>query len=93
MLYSSRPQLDSLAINIEKRVNSLIKELGLINYRYDFKNYNYGSKGPVMDSIESACEEKFRRQVRELLIDCDWSEKSKENYFYFLKKCKKVPTD
>lgn len=86
MLYSSRPQLDSLAINIGKRVNSLIKELGLINYRYDFKNYNYGSKGPVMDSIESACEEKFRRQVRELLIDCDWSEKSKENYFYFLEK-------
>lgn len=37
-----------------------------------------------LNSIRDSLEKKYN----EILIDCDWSQKSKENYFYFLNKLK-----
>ncbi len=42
--------------------------------------------------IDKYCKEKFQRQqsVKEFQMDCDWTQKSKDNYFYFLKKLKNI---
>ena len=83
MLYSSKKQLDSLAVNIKNRVDTLIKEFGINNY-INSLNYNYNGTAEYLDSIDLVCELKFRQQIKEIMIDCDWTEKSRDNYFYFL---------
>jgi hypothetical protein len=42
--------------------------------------------------INKYCNEKFREglMMNELQIDCDWTLKTKDNYFYFLKKLKAI---
>jgi hypothetical protein len=42
--------------------------------------------------IDKYCKEKYERQlpVKEFQMDCDWTLKSKDNYFYFLKKLKAI---
>lgn len=42
--------------------------------------------------IDKYCSDKFERQlpVKEFQMDCDWTQKSKENYFYFLQKLKSI---
>ncbi|GAA4766793.1 hypothetical protein GCM10023230_15640 [Flavobacterium hankyongi] len=42
--------------------------------------------------IDKYCKEKFQRQqsVKEFQMDCDWTQKSRDNYFYFLKKLKNI---
>ena len=47
----------------------------------NFKRLNYDS----VKSIEAA---KLKVDFKEILIDCDWTEKSQKNYFYLLKQIK-----
>ncbi|MEO8236586.1 MAG: hypothetical protein ABI576_00660 [Flavobacterium sp.] len=97
VLKSNRKQLDSLAIQITKRIEQIGNKMNEIkaesitykivypeNYynKKDFKKLNYDS----VKSVESA---KLKVDFKEILLDCDWSEKSKENYFYLLQKIKK----
>lgn len=61
-----------------------------------FMKASKGSLDTLADNvnflINKYCEEKFQRQqpVKEFQMDCDWTQKSKENYFYFLKKLKNI---
>ncbi|MEP6928534.1 MAG: hypothetical protein ABI850_00930 [Flavobacterium sp.] len=97
VLKSNKKQLDSLASRIAKR----IQEIGVTineskantrankivypeNYykKTDYKRLNY-------DSVKSLELAKLKVDFKEILIDCDWTEKSKDNYFYLLKEIKK----
>jgi len=83
MLYSSKQQLDTLAINVADRVTYYIEDYksGLNRYKaYRIRN------NTKKESAPESGEKKFDEHFKELLIDCDWSEKSKGNYFYFLEK-------
>ncbi|MDN3673654.1 hypothetical protein QWY99_11365 [Flavobacterium branchiarum] len=94
ILKASKQQLDSLAKRIQKR----IYEIGL---RYnDDKAYKRASnivyspkrdskKSLNFDSIKAIELAKLKPDFSEILIDCDWTEKSKENYFYLLEQLKK----
>jgi len=97
VLQSSKKQLDSLAVRIAKRVNQIGIKMNetkadvianAIVYpkdyykQKDYKQLNY-------DSIKAVELAKLKVDFKEILIDCDWSEKSKDNYFYLLKQIKK----
>lgn len=93
---SSTEQLDSLAVRIKTRINTILNK-----YASDFayqKASDYVQKyqsdyyfyGHIRDSITPiARKDFFKRAGSEILIDCDWSEKSRNNYFYFLDQMKK----
>ena len=101
VLKSDKKQLDSLAIQITKRIQQIGNKMNEIkaesiaykivypqnyNNKKDFKQLNY-------DSVKSVELAKLKVDFKEILLDCDWSEKSKENYFYLLQKIKKeIPT-
>jgi hypothetical protein len=97
VLKSDKKQLDSLAIQITKRIQQIGNKMNEIkaesiaykivypqnyNNKKDFKQLNY-------DSVKSVELAKLKVDFKEILLDCDWSEKSKENYFYLLQKIKK----
>ncbi|KRD10122.1 hypothetical protein ASE21_10395 [Flavobacterium sp. Root901] len=97
VLKANKKQLDSLGIRIGKRVQEIGQKMNEYiaqkkaykiaypdNYykQKDYKQINYDS----VKSIELA---KLKVDFKEILIDCDWTEKSKENYFYLLKQIKK----
>ncbi|MCC9074231.1 hypothetical protein LNQ49_21810 [Flavobacterium sp. F-65] len=98
VLESSREQLDTLAKRIQKR----IKEIGLsyidrkagvnadriVYADYDKQKGDF-RKRLNSDSIKAIELGKLNPDFSEILIDCDWTEKSKENYFYLLEQVKK----
>ena len=84
---SSRQQLNELADNINTRLNTILKKTEDATVRYTVYTYN------IKTSAESdACEvlehKNFKARIKELMIDCDWTPKSKDNYFYFLNRLK-----
>ncbi|MCD0469254.1 hypothetical protein [Flavobacterium sp. JAS] len=97
VLQSNKKQLDSLAIRIAKRIEQIgvkINEAkadkianGIVYPRDYYKQENY--KRINYDSVKSIELVKLKVDFKEILIDCDWSEKSKGNYFYLLKQIKK----
>ncbi|MCD0473916.1 hypothetical protein LPB87_05855 [Flavobacterium sp. EDS] len=98
VLESSKGQLDTLAKQIQKR----IKEIGqrYVNHKAEtnaskilYAGY-YTQKGDFrkrlnFDSIKAVELAKLEPNFNEVLIDCDWTEQSKENYFYLLEQIKK----
>ncbi|MEO7978694.1 hypothetical protein [Flavobacterium sp.] len=96
VLQSDRKQLDSLAIQISRRVQQIgdkMKQTKAESIAYEILYpQKYSEKETKLlsyDSVKSAELAKLKTDFKEILIDCDWSEKSKENYFYLLKKIKK----
>ena len=97
VLQSNKKQLDSLAVRIAQRVNQIGIKMNetkadvianAIVYPKDYyKQKNY--KQLNYDSIKALELAKLKVDFKEILIDCDWSEKSKDNYFYLLKQIKK----
>ncbi|MEP6805453.1 MAG: hypothetical protein ABI892_13080 [Flavobacterium sp.] len=97
VLQSDKKQLDSLAIRIAKRVQIIGKKINetkadnvanAIVYPKDYyKQENY--KRINYDSVKAIELAKLKVDFKEILIDCDWTEKSKDNYFYLLKQIKK----
>ncbi|OMQ13311.1 hypothetical protein [[Flexibacter] sp. ATCC 35103] len=97
VLQSNKKQLDSLAARIGKRIQKIGVRLNEtkadkianeIVYPKDYyKQENY--KRINYDSVKSIELAKLKVDFKEILIDCDWSEKSKDNYFYLLKQIKK----
>ena len=97
VLQSNKKQLDSLAVRIAQRVNQIGIKMNetkadvianAIVYPKDYyKQKNY--KQLNYDSIKTLELAKLKVDFKEILIDCDWSEKSKDNYFYLLKQIKK----
>ncbi len=74
MLKSTKPQLKLLVDRINGKIEKIEKEFSSF-YSYSQTNEN--------DSISLP-------PVKEVQIDCDWTPKSKENYFYFLNELKTI---
>ncbi|OXG06642.1 hypothetical protein BC749_102567 [Flavobacterium araucananum] len=97
VLQANTKQLDSLAARIAQRVQQIgvkINETKADNsanaivYPKDYyKNKDY--KRLNYDSVKSLELAKLKVDFKEILIDCDWTEKSKKNYFYLLTQIKK----
>lgn len=97
VLQANKKQLDSLAVKIAKRVQQIGEQMNetkadkianAIVYPKDYyKNENY--KRINYDSVKSIELAKLKVDFKEILIDCDWTEKSKKNYFYLLEQVKK----
>ncbi|MFH7015257.1 hypothetical protein [Flavobacterium sp. FlaQc-47] len=97
VLQSDKKQLDSLAIRIARRVQIIGEKINetkadnvanAIVYPKDYyKQQNY--KRINYDSVKAIELAKLKVDFKEILIDCDWTEKSKDNYFYLLKQIKK----
>lgn len=96
VLKSDKKQLDSLAVRMAKRVQQIGEKMNnskaenlasSIVYPKDYykqenrKRLNY-------DSVKSIELSKLKVDFKEILIDCDWTEKSQKNYFYLLKQIK-----
>lgn len=92
--HTSKSDLDTLAQRISKRVDETI-EINL--KREDFGKYDYVPKEElpyekiekIRDSIRLMRFERFRATIKDILIDCDWTEKTRDNYFYLLSQLKK----
>jgi len=97
VLQANKKQLDSLAVRIAKRVQQIgvninetkaDKIANAIVYPKDYyKQENY--KRINYDSVKAIELAKLKVDFKEILIDCDWTEKSKSNYFYLLQQIKK----
>lgn len=95
-LKSDKKQLDSLAVRMAKRIEQIGKKMNdtkaeriasNIVYPKDYyKQENY--KRLNYDSVKSIEATKLKVDFKEILIDCDWTEKSQKNYFYLLKQIK-----
>lgn len=104
--HTTKGDLDTLAQRISKRVASTISnrlendDFGAYDYiDKHFKGMgNYGDeeykeKERLRDSIKKARYTLFCSTIKEILIDCDWTEKTKDNYFYLLSQLKKEMKD
>lgn len=97
VLQANTKQLDSLAARIAKRVELIgikINETKAENSAHNivypkdyYKQKNY--KSINYDSVKAIELTKLKVDFKEILIDCDWTEKSQKNYFYLLKQIKK----
>jgi hypothetical protein len=97
VLQSSKQQLDSLAVRIARRVHQIGVKMNEVTadnntnaivYPKDYyKNENY--KRLDYDSVKSIELAKLKVDFKEILIDCDWTQKSQKNYFYLLHQIKK----
>ena len=87
----SKTQLDSLAIRIYKRTSGIIdyyKESFISNYVDKITDHPH-TKKLNSDSITKIARNIIDRRINEVLIDCDWTLNTRDNYFYFLKQIKK----
>jgi hypothetical protein len=92
ILMSSQSQLDTLAKKITMRCADMVSNFELAKAQRksnEITNADY-AKTTIYnrlneDSILNIEIPKSKLIINELLIDCDWTEKSKDNYFYFLK--------
>jgi hypothetical protein len=80
MLKSSKAQLDTLASRIHRKVNELSESL------IEQQKWSADSSFVLKNG-------KLVENWTEIQIDCDWTEKSKNNYFYFLKSLKKLASN
>ncbi|TDW52046.1 hypothetical protein EV144_101726 [Flavobacterium sp. 270] len=96
VLQSNKKQLDSLAARIARRVqkigiamNENLAQTRTYEIMYPEVNTRKENAKPLnYDSVKAAELSKLKVDFKEILIDCDWTEKSKENYFYLLKRIK-----
>ncbi|GAB3725238.1 hypothetical protein [Flavobacterium koreense] len=98
LLNSSKPQLDILSERIAIRIKKIIdkyqtEKASALAYKiadadYERQKGNAFQSRLSTDSIIIAEKPKFEKDIQELLFDCDWTESSKDNYFYLLEKLK-----
>jgi hypothetical protein len=98
LLNSSKPQLDVLSERMAIRIKKIIdkyqtEKASALAYKiadadYERQKGNAFQSRLSTDSIIIAEKPKFEKDIQELLFDCDWTELSKENYFYLLEKLK-----
>ncbi|MGN7811533.1 hypothetical protein [Flavobacterium sp. 22076] len=96
VLKSDTKQLDSLAVRMAKRIEQIGKKMNdtkadiiASNIVYPKDYYKQKDYKPLnYDSVRSAESAKLKVAFKEILIDCDWTEKSQKNYFYLLKQIK-----
>jgi hypothetical protein len=98
----NKQQLDELAQRIKSRIDTIKVVLSqkYVNqsivkyekYYYDDK-HNKDSIQKIMDSVKLISAKIFDSKFKEILIDCDWTAETKENYFYFLNQFKNLYAD
>ena len=97
VLNANKTQLDSLSENISKHLNQILEnyfrtaaERFANKIAYNDYEKQTGETKKLMDIMPIAAKKQLDLQsnIKDLLIDCDWSEKSRDNYFYLLKKIK-----
>jgi hypothetical protein len=97
---STSGQLDELAARIRSRIEKIIENFSAqyaSRESWEYRNLSYDSRYNkdsilrIADSVEQSRKESFLNRFREVLIDCDWTEKTKKNYFYFLEQLKAQP--
>ena len=97
VLKSTKIQLDTLANRISIRINAIsniyftqVAE----NYANAIADADYGKQTSETktridtEPIILKKKQDLQKNIQDILIDCDWSEKSKDNYFYLLKQIK-----
>lgn len=85
---ASKQKLDSLSFRIIERIDQLTENFAYSAF-YRRKAYNYWDSKKNSDSAKAVINKEFQNKYTEILIDCDWTEKTKENFFYFLNRIKK----
>ncbi|WP_447636656.1 hypothetical protein [Flavobacterium microcysteis] len=92
LLNSNKGQLDTLAKNIQKRMHLILDKFHEVESQKYAIDYAAKVKRPyeskLIDSIMEVEKKKGHKMPKEVLIDCDWTVKSKDNYFYLLEKLK-----
>ncbi len=97
VLKSSKSQLDSLAKQIAIRINKISENYFIqtaTNYANKIADEDFQKQvGDVkirmdIEPIIAKRKLELQKNIQDILIDCDWSEKSKDNYFYLLKQIK-----
>jgi hypothetical protein len=89
---SSKVQVDSLAMRISRKslkvINEMIRKYAEIE-SWSIKYKPSGKTGDdswhFRDSIKQSLATGYRNRIKEIMIDCDWSVQTRENYFYLLK--------
>lgn len=95
ILNANKNQLHVLATNIDKRIDMILESYSETK-RMDLarsiahKTGRYSEIDAITDSIKKAGNDEHDIKVKEILIDCDWTVKSKDNYFYLLEKIKQL---
>ena len=90
---SSQTQLDSLVSRVNRRICSFIiafRVSFISQYSYSYEFYGNRQQNLNVDSLNKVAFEIFNKQVQEVLIDCDWTPKTRDHYFYFLKKLRQL---
>ena len=97
VLNANKQQLDGLSSQISKRINQISESyfsLSAERYASKIANDDYekqtSTDKKLIDVTPIVAQRKLllQKNITDLLIDCDWSEKSRDNYFYLLKKIK-----
>lgn len=97
VLKCSKIQLDTLANRIFVRVNGISDTyFNQIATTYantianaDYEKQKADNKTRLdVEPIIAKRKLDLQKNIKDILIDCDWSEKSRDNYFYLLKKIK-----
>ncbi len=86
-------ELDDLARKIKRKIDGLNADF---ESTYTYGIYDRMTKGQrkdsiykLADSVRNESEKRWRANQSEIQIDCDWTEATREKYFYFLKQIKK----
>lgn len=98
LLQSDKPALDTLARRIRKRISQIderyLEDMAqriswkIVNAHYQ-KQTGTTKRWLNSDSIAKSQRPKLQKSITEILIDCDWTQKTKDNYFYLLTQIKK----
>ena len=78
---SNRTDLDSLSLRIKRRMLDVNNSFARTNY----SDLWYGADENGTDNAKELLDKRYS----DVLIDCDWTEKTSENFFYFLERLKK----
>ncbi len=97
VLKSNKTQLDTLAIRISNRINEISESYFTQNATTyanaiasaDYEKQTGDTKTRIeIEPIIAKQKLELQKNIQDILIDCDWSEKSKSNYFYLLQQIK-----
>ncbi len=83
---SSNKDLELLSTRVRKRVEEISANFG--NQAYYNRNIEY-LNSEHNDSIRLSIADEYKDRYSEVLIDCDWTEGTRDKFFYFLKCLKK----
>ena len=96
---STKKQLEVLSQRVKKRVEQITEEEfahsafyrggHYQNLKSEYFGYNDSIKFAKIDSAKKVFVDSFMNNVTEVLIDCDWTAGTQENFFYFIECLKK----